>query len=74
MAYSVEDGCPFELWCCLVQIFKIIYLLLFYVHWCFDCMHGSVRVSDALEVELQTVVSFHLGAGNQLRVLWNNNL
>ena len=40
------------------------YLFLFYVHWCFACMYVCVRVWDPLELELLTVVSCLLGAGN----------
>jgi hypothetical protein len=36
----------------------------FYVHWCFPCANVCVRVSDLLELELQTVVSHHVVAGN----------
>jgi hypothetical protein len=46
------------------KYFLIMYLLLFYVHWYFACMYIRVSVSDALELELQTVVSCHVGAGN----------
>jgi hypothetical protein len=40
------------------------YLFLFYVHWYFACMYVSVRGSDPLEGELQSVVSCHVGARN----------
>jgi hypothetical protein len=32
-------------------------------------MYVYVKVSDPLELELQTVVSCHVGAGNWVRVL-----
>lgn len=35
--------------------FLIIY---FYVHWCFACLYVCIRVSEALELELQTGVSW----------------
>lgn len=38
-------------------------LFLFYVHH-FVYMRVCVRMSDPLELELQTVVSGHVGAGN----------
>lgn len=44
-------------------LFKI-YLFLFYVHWRFACMRVCGRVSDPLEVGLQTVVSHYVDAGN----------
>lgn len=48
----------------LLSLFKMIYLLLLVcVHWCFACMHVSVRVSYPLELELQTVVSCHVLLG-----------
>ena len=31
-----------------------------------------VRVLDSLGLELQTVVSCHVGAGNGIQVLWKN--
>lgn len=34
---------------------------------------GQKRVSDNLEMELQTVVSHHMGAGNLTQVLCKNN-
>jgi len=42
----------------------MIYLFLFYAHWCSARLYVCVRVSDPLELELQTVVSYHVGAGN----------
>jgi hypothetical protein len=41
-----------------------MYLFLFYMHWCFAYMNVCVRVLGPLELELQTVVSCRLGAGN----------
>jgi hypothetical protein len=51
------------------NFFKDIFLkkikkIFFYVHWCFDCITVSARVSDPLELEIQTVVSCHVDAGN----------
>ena len=45
-----------ELFISFFKIFFIIYLTLFYVI--------GVKVSDPLELELQTAVSCHVGAGN----------
>ena len=42
----------------------VYFLFLFYVHWHFVCMYVCVRVLDPLELELKTVVSCHVGAGN----------
>jgi hypothetical protein len=39
-----------------VDNFKIIYFIVFYVHWC-----EGVR---SPELELETIVSCHVGAGN----------
>ena len=33
--------------------------------WCFACMCVCVRVLGSLELELQTVVRCHVGAGNE---------
>ena len=44
--------------------FQMIHLFLFYVHWCFIGMYVHVRVLDPLELELQTTVNCHVGAGN----------
>ena len=49
----------------------MVYLFLFYVHWCFACIY--VRVSDSLELDLQTVISYHMGSGNQSQVLWKSS-
>lgn len=40
------------------------FLSVFYVHWCFTHMYVSVRALDPLQQELQTVMSFHVGAEN----------
>ena len=45
-------------------IFNGLFIFIFYVHWCFACIHVCVRVPDTLELELQTVVSSHVGARN----------
>lgn len=55
-------------------------MYLFYVNECFVCMcvylphgnsaqSGQKRVSDTLELELQTIVSQYVGARNQILVL-----
>lgn len=49
---------------CIWGFFLMIYLFLFRVHWCFACVNVHVRVSDPLELELQTVVNHYVGAGN----------
>ena len=46
------------------NIFKGFYLFLFYVHWCLTCMCVCVSVSDPLKLELQTVVNYHVAAGD----------
>ena len=43
-------------------------LFLFDVHWCFACKYVCVRV-----LELQTVVSCHVGAGKWTWVLWKSS-
>lgn len=48
----------------LLNIFTYFYfIILFYVAWCFVCMYVSVKMSDPLELELQTVVICHVDAG-----------
>jgi hypothetical protein len=51
----------------LISLFKrqasLIYFFLFYVHWHFACMCIYVKVSEFLELELQTVVSCELNPG-----------
>lgn len=37
--------------------FLIHELLLFYMHWCFDCRYVCVRVLDPLELELQMLTA-----------------
>lgn len=39
-------------------------LFLFYVYWCFTCMHVCMRASDPPELELKIVVSYPMGDGN----------
>ena len=39
-------------------------LLLSYVYWCFSSMCVYVMLSEILELELQTGVDGHVGAGN----------
>jgi hypothetical protein len=41
----------------------MIYFYFMYI-WCFACMYVCVKVPDSLELELQTVVSCHVLAGN----------
>lgn len=48
----------------LLAVQTICNLYLFYVHWCFVCMYVCVRVPDPLELELETVLSSSVGAGN----------
>jgi hypothetical protein len=40
------------------------------IDWCFACMYVCVRVSDSLDMELQTVVSCNVGARNWIWVVW----
>lgn len=54
---------------------KVIYLV--YVFACFACIQvcapGGQKVAlDALELELQVFVSYHMGAGNRIHILWEN--
>lgn len=49
----------------LITLLKLINL--FNVHWCFVYMHVCVRALDSLELDLQTVVSCHEGAGIEPR-------
>lgn len=42
----------------------------------FACMYvcgDQKRVSDDLDLELQRVVSGHVGAGNQTQILWKSD-
>jgi hypothetical protein len=52
---------------------KVVFLFLSYVHWCFACMSVCVRVSDPLELALQSVVSCYVGAENGSQVLWKSS-
>lgn len=47
---------------CVCILFSGLFLL--YVHWCFTCIYVSVGVADLPKLELQTVVSYHVGAEN----------
>jgi hypothetical protein len=54
----------------------ILHVWVVYLHVCLCaiCMpsstQGQKRESDPLGLELQMVLSFHMGAGNQISVLW----
>jgi hypothetical protein len=52
-----------------VVVLLLLLLLLFNVPWCLACTYVCVRVSDPLELELQTVVSCPVSAGNRTQVL-----
>lgn len=39
-----------------------------YVHWCFGCMNACVKLSGPLELELQTIVSYHVDDESQARL------
>lgn len=43
------------------------------MHWHFAYMCIFLKVSEFWEPELQTVVSWHVGAGNWTQVLWKNS-
>ena len=45
----------------------------FMCNWFLACTYFCVRVSDPLKLELQTVVSCHVGAGNQIWILWKSS-
>ena len=47
----------------------------FYVYVLSACsiLRSQKRASDLLELELQMVVSLHMGAGNQIHVLWKGS-
>ena len=59
----------------LKMLFYILLLFLFYEHgyicvpWVSSSHGGQKRASDPLKLELQTIVSYHMGAGNQTCVL-----
>lgn len=61
-----------------VVTFKFILLLVFCPNrWqCATCVLGALRgqkrVSDTLELGVETVVSCHIAAANQTLVLWKN--
>lgn len=57
---------------CLFFFFKI-FLNFLNVHWLFAHMCGCVKVSELLELELQTVVSSPVGTGNETWVLCKSN-
>lgn len=62
------------------QILKNIYIIFIIMRACLHvCMHtlgelgGQKRVLDALELELETVVSYHVSAKNRTRVPYKSN-
>jgi hypothetical protein len=49
----------------LLFLVSIFYIFLFYVPWWFSCVCVCpVRAPDTLELEIWTIVSHHVGAGN----------
>ena len=42
-------------------------------HTCVRCAGGQEKTLDSLELELQLVVSCHVGARNQTQVLWKSS-
>ena len=65
--------CLFVFWGGFKKLFIIINFFLFHVHWRFACTYICVKVSDPLELELQTVVSWCVSAGNWTWVLGKSN-
>ena len=53
-----DAGCKFVN----AMLFFFLNLFLFYAHWYFAYMGVYVRLSDPLELRLQTIVSCHVGA------------
>lgn len=52
-----------------ISCFKNIYFYFVSIHWCFVCMYVYVIVSYPVELELQTIVSHHVGVRNWILVL-----
>jgi hypothetical protein len=50
------------------NISSIYNLFLFYILWCLACTDVCLRVSEAMELELQRAVRCHLGAGKWTQV------
>ena len=42
-------------------------------HTCLVPMEARIRASEALELELQMIVSYRMGAENQILDLWKSN-
>lgn len=79
---TIGDSHVISQWCFIIII---LFKLLFYVYKCFACVcicvlqacgaHGSQkRASDLMELELQVVVSCHVGAGHQTWVLYRSTV
>lgn len=65
LEYSTAETEKYHLVCRV----SFYYLLLFYAHWCFVCMHVCVMMLGLLELKLQAVVSCHVGTGTRTWVL-----
>jgi hypothetical protein len=53
--------------------FEYLLLVFFIIISCalmFCCVYACVRVQDPLELEVQTVVSYHVVAENSTQILW----
>lgn len=46
---------------------------MFAYHMCAGAQVNQKRVLDLLDLELQMVVRYHVGSGNQTCVLWNGS-
>jgi hypothetical protein len=62
--FPVERNC-FSRGGCILKIYAFLCALMFFV----PCLHVSGRVPGPLELELKTVVSHHVGAGDWTQVL-----
>ena len=57
----------------LMIFLKCLYYVLNFYFMCFSVLPASLGVWDFLELEVQTVKSYHVGAGSQTQVLWKNS-
>lgn len=58
---------------CLLMFALINVCMLQYTTWVTGAQRGQKRMSDLLELKLQIVMSHHMGARKQSRVLWESS-
>jgi len=57
----------------IIVVVVVVFIINFYVYLCAVWMYICVKVLDPLELEVETVVSHYVVAGNWTQKLWKNS-